>query len=334
MPRAIILPGVKRLSDIEVKPVRWLWYPYIPLEHLTLVYGDGDVRKSWLTLAIGSAVTRGARIGPLDDQPPVEGAVLLCTSEDDPAATVRPRAEGLGADLSRLYVRYGAFNLRGHDRRRLEKTVARHQVQLVILDPLIGLMSGTDMNRANSVREVLAELGAMAKRQGCAVVLVHHISKGGGSSRHRALGSVDFMNACRSAVLVGLDPNAEDKDSVLVHCKHNLSPMGPGPSLAYRTHPGHVFEWIGPSGLTGDDVLRDEGRSNVLQEAEVWLRELLSAGAKPVKEILAAAEEAGITERTLRRARERICQRPRRLKDHWVWELVLQDDQDGRAGQQ
>ena len=96
-----MLPGVHCLADIEAQPVQWLWYPYIPLEHLTLVYGNGDVRKSWLSLAIGAAVTRGGKVCDLDAQELEQGGVLLCTSEDDPAATVRPRAEGLGADLSR-----------------------------------------------------------------------------------------------------------------------------------------------------------------------------------------------------------------------------------------
>ena len=321
MPPTKILSGVRRVADIEAQPVQWLWYPYIPLEHLTLLYGDGDVRKSWLALAISAAVTRGARIGTADTPAVAEGAVLVCSAEDDPAATVRPRAEGLGTDLSKLFVRYGAFQLHGEDLGRLEQTVARYQVRLVVLDPVVGLMSGADMNRANQVRAVMAGLDALAKRQGCAVLLVHHISKGGGSPRHRALGSVDFTNACRSALLVGLDPSAEDKDSVLVHVKHNLSPLGAGPSLAYRTLPGHIFEWLGPTRLSGNDVLRDEGKSSLLQEAEAWLREVLAGGALPVKEILAAAAEAEITKSTLRRARERICGRPRRGDDCWVWEL-------------
>ncbi len=320
MPRAKVLGGVKCLAAVEAQPVTWLWEPYIPLEHLTLIYGAGDVRKSWLALAIGAAVTTGRTIGA---SPVMEGTVLLLTTEDDPAVTVRPRADGLDADLSRLFVRYGAFELQGENLSRLEASIARHQARLVILDPLIGLMARTDLNRANSVRAVLGALDAVAKRQHCAVVLVHHISKSSGSPRQRALGSVDFLNACRSALLVGLDPNAEDKDSVLVHCKHNLSPVGPGPSLAYRTLPGYGFVWLGPSRLTGVEVLQ-EGGTSALQEAQDWLREMLAAGPTPVKEIIAAAAEAGITERTLRRAREKICQRPRKVGDHWVWELAEQ----------
>ena len=61
----------------------------------------------------------------------------------------------------------------------------------------------------------------------------------------------------------------------------------------------------------------------------MWLQELLAAGGKPVREIMAAATEAGIAERTLRRARERLCQRPRRLGDRWVWELTSGQNQQG-----
>ena len=197
-----MLPGVHCLADIEAQPVQWLWYPYIPLEHLTLIYGNGDVRKSWLSLAIGAAVTRGGKVCDLDAQELEQGGVLLCTSEDDPAATVRPRAEGLGADLSRLFVRYGALQLRGADLARLEETIVRHRAKLLILDPVVGMMSSTNINSATSVRAVMAALDALAKRQSCAVILVHHLSKGVGGPRQRALGSVDFMNACRSALLV------------------------------------------------------------------------------------------------------------------------------------
>lgn len=330
---ADMLPGVRCLSDIDVRPVRWLWDPYVPLEHVTLIYGDGDVRKSWLALAIGAAVTTGSKVYDDDAHELERGGVLLCTCEDDPAATVRPRAEGLGANISRLFVNYGALQLRGADFARLEETIARHHVRLVILDPVVGMMSSTNINSAASVRGVMAALDALAKRQSCAVILVHHISKGLGGARQRALGSVDFMNACRSAILVGLDPGAEDKDSVLVHVKHNLSALGPGPSLAYRTLPGHILQWIGATRLSADDVLRDEGRTSALNEAEIWLRELLAAGGKPVTEIVAAADEAGIAARTLRRARERICRRPRRVDDHWIWELVeSQQRNPGFAG--
>ena len=53
------------------------------------------------------------------------------------------------------------------------------------------------------------------------------------------------MNAARSAILVGLDPGAEDKDRVLVHVKQNLSPLGSGPKpcLPYPAGLHPAMDW-------------------------------------------------------------------------------------------
>jgi hypothetical protein len=48
------------LADVEPEDVEWLWFPYIPLRKLTLLEGDPGVGKSWLSLAIATAVSRGA----------------------------------------------------------------------------------------------------------------------------------------------------------------------------------------------------------------------------------------------------------------------------------
>ena len=34
-----------RLSEVESKPVDWLWYPYIPYGKLTMIQGDQEVVK-------------------------------------------------------------------------------------------------------------------------------------------------------------------------------------------------------------------------------------------------------------------------------------------------
>lgn len=52
-------PEFKLLSGIQVEDVKWLWYPYIPYGKLTLLEGDPGVGKSWLTLAIVTALSLG-----------------------------------------------------------------------------------------------------------------------------------------------------------------------------------------------------------------------------------------------------------------------------------
>jgi RecA-family ATPase len=46
-------------SDIESRPVSWLFEPYLPLGTVTIIIGDGGEGKSFASLALAAAVTRG-----------------------------------------------------------------------------------------------------------------------------------------------------------------------------------------------------------------------------------------------------------------------------------
>ena len=43
------------LEDVAVEPVRWLWYPYIPLRKLSIIHGDPAEGKTTLALWIAAA---------------------------------------------------------------------------------------------------------------------------------------------------------------------------------------------------------------------------------------------------------------------------------------
>jgi hypothetical protein len=50
-------PVIVRLADVEPEDVAWLWEPYVPEGKLTLLEGDPEVGKTWLTLQIAAIVT-------------------------------------------------------------------------------------------------------------------------------------------------------------------------------------------------------------------------------------------------------------------------------------
>ena len=54
--------GMVLAADVEPQEVAWVWYPYLPRRFITMVFGDGDVRKSWLAMAIAAGVTRGGKV--------------------------------------------------------------------------------------------------------------------------------------------------------------------------------------------------------------------------------------------------------------------------------
>jgi RecA-family ATPase len=54
-------------SDIESCPVSWLFEPYLPMGTVTIIIGDGGEGKSFASLALAAAVTRGIPLfGPFN----------------------------------------------------------------------------------------------------------------------------------------------------------------------------------------------------------------------------------------------------------------------------
>ena len=106
--------------------------------------------------------------------------------------------------------------------------------KLLVLDPWHAFVGeGIDMNRVNIVRPILQRLSNLAKHQDCSILLLSHIGKRwqGDNINNAALGSVDFINASRSALYVIPDEDNED-GRILIHTKSNYARYGR--SIKYR----------------------------------------------------------------------------------------------------
>lgn len=313
-------PVVVSLANVEPEPVSWLWEPYLPLGKLTIVEGDPGAGKTWVTLAICSRLT-------------AEGhSVIYATCEDGIADTIRPRVEGMGADLSRFYILRGVrreneeapFTLAEPE--VLEWAIIELKPALVVLDPIQGFLGGSvDIHRANEVRAKLAPLTRLAETYGCAVVIVRHLSKApAGRSIYRGLGSIDFTAAARSVLLVGQDQKGR---RAVVHHKNSVGELGP--SMSFEIAEGQFF-WRGEANITAADLLRADAEAeekSAVDEAADFLQELLANGPVEAKLVMKEAKAAGIAERTLNRAKAALgvitkrSTRPGEKTGPWVWFL-------------
>ena len=72
-----------KASDVEIKEVEWLWYPYIPYGKVTVLQGDSGDGKSTFVLNLAAMLSRGEPM-PFTDgsgQEPVD--IIYQSSEDD-----------------------------------------------------------------------------------------------------------------------------------------------------------------------------------------------------------------------------------------------------------
>ena len=322
------------LTAVQPEPVRWLWPDRIPAGAVTMLEGDPGQAKSTLTYDLAARTTRGRPMpGSRRGNPPA--GVVLIQGEDHLATTVRPGLEAVGADASKLYV-YDASQFADRppslpdDLDAIAVAAGEVQARLVVIDPLAAFMSG-NANSDQSVRKTMSALSAFAARAGLAVLLVRHNRKAGSTTPvYRGAGSIGIIAAARSALTVAPDPTTDDPHRhVLVQTKTNLATAA---SLAYRTvKTGDriTIEWLGESRCTARELAGADERS-ALSEAMWVLYSLLSEGPVRASDVVSRAAAAGVSKRTLERAKDALRVRPRKrgggVGSWWAWALPADEE--------
>jgi hypothetical protein len=130
-----------------------------------------------------------------------------------------------------------------------------------------------------------------------------------------------------SRSVIALDtPEKNDRQKVRIHVmKLNLS-RPPEPVGMRIVEPG-IAEWEKPEWNASVQV---PGPVSRLDEAATFLRHQLADGAKPKADIVTAAQIAGISSKTLDRAKKelRVVSRPRMTGGKQLWWWSLPDHQE------
>lgn len=316
-----------RMSEIQMREVEWLWYPYIPFGKLTIIQGDPGEGKTTFALRLAAACSTGRSMPGMELISPFN--VIYQSAEDGLEDTIKPRLTEAGADQERVInIREDRKSLHLLDS-RIEKAIVQCDAKLLILDPLQGYLGERiDMNRANEIREVMKAIGQVAQRTGCAIVLVGHLNKATGmSSAYRGLGSIDFRAAARSVLVVGrLRKNKNIR--VIVHDKSSLAPEGR--SLAFNLGNEEGFRWLdGYDGISAEDLLSglSSQQETKTMQAEEIIRTMLEDGTEiPGEEIVQAAARKQISRRTVNEAKKNIAGIvSRKVGTKWMWSIPNED---------
>lgn len=306
------------MQDVAVEEVQWLLYPFIPYGKITIIQGDPGEGKTTLVLQIIARLTKGEPI--VNEAAKVPVNIIYQTAEDGLSDTIKPRLLSADADCSKVLViddRDVPLTMRDI---RLEQAIIETNAKLVVLDPIQGFLGAdVDMHRANEIRPVMKHIAELAEKYQCAIILIGHMNKSGiGKSAYRGLGSIDFQAAARSVLIVG---RIKEEPEIRVVCQVKSSLAPEEKSIAFKLSEENGFEWIGEYDVTADDLLSGAAKVTKKQVAMDFLENTLSNGPMAQSEIMRIAAEKGISEKTLRNAKEALKVQSKRFNNQWHWSL-------------
>lgn len=329
----------RSLAEIPEETIEWLWPGRIPYGKLTCFAGHPGSAKSWMTFDIASRLSNG--VGWPDIREPIEpGATVFIVAEDDAADTIKRRARLAGADLSLIHIEQGVTRTADGEPRyccldsdigAIEDAVVRNNAKLLVIDPVSSFLGDVNSHRDSDVRSVLGPLVKMAARTECAVVNVHHFSKGGANAMAllRVMGSLAFVGVSRAAWLVYRDKKPRGEKDTFIMADIRASLVEDPTAISFQII-DEVLNWSAePVDITADMLMARENKNpeekSEADAAADWLMELLAVGAMPVKEIQEAARAEGHSWRTLERCKRSLGVNAKRVGEGrqrpWLWEL-------------
>ena len=327
---------LKRASQICLADIQWLWEGWIALKKLHLLAGDGGTGKTTLSLAMAAVVSNGGTWPDGSSAP--SGNVIIWSGEDDAADTIAPRLRAGGANMDRVFIVGDVRSDGGYrpfdpstDLAVLAREAERiGTVALVVVDPVVSVISG-DGHKNVDVRRSLQPLVDLGMQLGCAVLGISHFSKGsnGVDPLQRVTGSIAFGAVARVVLVAGKKSGSDMR--VLARAKSNIGPDSDG--FAYRIalsdapFSASYVTWgellTGSSRELLADVQGLESAETAGRTAALWLQDFLREGPQPVAAIQAASEQAGVSWRTLERAKSAIGVRSEKDATGGSWRWVL-----------
>lgn len=322
------------LSEVESEEIEWLWYGIIPKGKLSILCGDPNVGKSFLTTFLACNLSIGKSLPHTLGRPTTKGSILMLTAEDSPSDTIKPRIENMKGDASKIIIIEGvkekdsvrSFDFT-EDIKKLEIVLERREdIKLLIIDPITAYMKTIDMKMDSEVRSnIIKPLSKLAEQYKISIILVAHLNKNPAlRAVYRISGTVGFLAGARTVWLVMDDDEDRTGEKRKLCClKMNIAKK-PKQAMVFR-----IFEpKEGKPILTFlDEVVYVDieselsGKEKPIHIAKDFLKRILADGMEPSKEVTQIAEANGIKSRTLKRAREILKINSIRESDIWYMEL-------------
>ncbi|MDE5792077.1 MAG: AAA family ATPase, partial [Oscillospiraceae bacterium] len=266
----------KKIYEFEKKPIRYVWYPYIPAGDYTVLMAAGGTGKTYFACGVAATISKGEAL-PVpseyeDKQTIPENRNVLIISAEDRGSDIGERLIKAGADENSEYIHIVdktksngfLFPRNNEDTSRIEvfeNAIEDYKPNLIIIDPWHAFCPPEiDVNRINHVRPIFQTISAICEKYDCGLILVSHVNKKPQeNANNAALGSVDLINASRSALTVISDSN-DKNNRFVVHTKINHAAYGQ--TIQFKIN-DNGFTWDGFEPNMTKDTLEDAARMHL-----------------------------------------------------------------------
>jgi AAA domain-containing protein len=296
------------LADVAraVKETRWLIRGWLPRGQVSVVFGHPEAGKTGLMIQAARQLLFGEPWPDGVPCEPIKRAVWVDTEAAQGELVTRASLWGLPMDRVAMAappedpMRECQIDSAA-DLRDLEYAVIDNQVELVVIDSLRGAHAQKEDSQLNAV---FHNLQLLARNTDAAVVLLHHARKPDPKDPFRFLTLDDLRGTSTLGASVRvawavqrMKPESEGEPPSVVRCVKNSFDSKPGPISFTISDLG--FHWSEPPKLTTEEI-------TALQAAKDFLSKLLISGAVLSCEVQSKAKLAGISDKTLWRARREL----------------------------
>ena len=261
----------KKGYEFEKKNIRYIWYPYIPAGDYTVLMAAGGTGKTYFACGVAATISRGEAL-PVppeyaEKQIIPQNRNVLIISAEDRGSDIWERLEKSGADAE--YIRIVdktssngfLFPKDSSDTDKiqvLERTIEKYHPDLIIIDPWHAFCPPEiDVNRINHVRPVFQTISAICEKYDCGLILISHVNKRAQeNANNAALGSVDLVNASRSALTV-ISDSRDQNSRLVIQTKSNHAPHG---QTVKFTIDDNGFAWNGFEPNLTKDTLEEAAK--------------------------------------------------------------------------
>jgi putative DNA primase/helicase len=331
-------------SEVQPKKPMWLWRGWLVAGALHLLVGRQGQGKSTLVAWLLAYLSTAQPLpGHNEKAEPLRCAVLSLEESED---TQVARLQAIGANKNRIAILTDVEDIDSEGRpfhrawrlpddcSLLESFLVEEGVQVVVIDGLGYTVKG-DSHNYGVVGSALSALAGVAQRTGCAVIGVTHPPKGGSDPATVAIGSTAWTAVARVVWLLAADPADETGNRKVVRVtKSNYKEPESGLSFLIgeddKLEVGFVTDldrsMVSKEALAAASIPADE--RGELDEAREVVRAILNDGPKPHARFTELTEAAGLSDRTVRRARSDLGVVSRQVRDGKriiSWELSLPD---------